>query len=188
MEELAAQGEVQELNVPRWTGKRREFDTYRFVNQVPLRGGEDALLVNWCEIYTRLEDGTVVYHNSFATNHHITEANVAIIVSCGRTRWKSENEGHNVLKKHGYHFDHNYGHGNKYLSATLLTMNMLSFLFHTIQELVDNNYQMIRRKLPRRVTFFDDLRALTRYICFSSWEELLQFMMKGLKLNPNEVT
>jgi len=31
-------------------GKKRWIETYRFVNNVPLRGSDDALEVNWCEL------------------------------------------------------------------------------------------------------------------------------------------
>ena len=33
-------------------------------------------------------------------------------------------------------------------------------------------------------TFFDDLRALTRYLYFQSWEHLMDFMIVKLKLTP----
>ncbi|GAI90467.1 unnamed protein product, partial [marine sediment metagenome] len=29
---------------------------------------------------------------------------------------------------------------------------------------------------------FNDVRALTRYICFESWNQLLDFMLRGLEL------
>jgi hypothetical protein len=80
---LAATGDVQTLEVKRRQGKHRYTDTYRFVNHVPLRDGEGALEVNWCELTTTRQDGKVVYKNAFATNHRITEANVADIESMG---------------------------------------------------------------------------------------------------------
>ena len=46
------------------------------------------------------------------------------------------------------------------------------------------NYRLIRATLPTRKTFFDDLRALTRYLYFPSWETLLRFMMRGLEIGP----
>jgi hypothetical protein len=38
-------------------------------------------------------------------------------------------------------------------------------LFHTVLEMVDEKYKQIRYDLPTRKSFFDDIRALTRYIC-----------------------
>lgn len=182
LEELDVMGEIQTLVEKRWTGKHIEIDTYRFVNQVPLRDGEDALLINWCELVTTLKDGEVIYRNSFATDHEITEKNVKEIVRAGRTRWKIENENNNTLKTKGYHLEHNFGHGKKHLSSLLLTFNLLAFLFHTVLEIMDVKYKMIRDDLPTRKTFFDDVRALTRYICFNSWRDMLIFMMSGLEL------
>jgi len=140
------------------------------------------LEVNRCEITTTLEDGSIIYKNSFVTNHEITEKNVIEIIMAGRSRWKTENENYNVLKTKGYNLEHNFGHGKKYLSLLLLTFNLLAFLFHTVLDIFDNKYKMLRKQLPSRKTFFDDMRALTRYICFDSWESLLNFMISGLEI------
>ena len=78
--------------------------------------------------------------------------------------------------------EHNYGHGKENLSTLLATFIILAFLFHTVLEFMDDRYRLIRKKLPSRKTFFDDIRALTRYICFDNWDHLLDFMMEGLEL------
>jgi hypothetical protein len=184
---LAATGDVHTLEVKRRQGKYRYTDTYRFVNQVPLRDGEGALDVNWCELTTTRDDGKVVYKNAFATNHRITEANVAEIVRDGRARWKVENENNNTLKTKGYHLTHNFGHGKKHLSSLLATFNLLAFLFHTVLELMDSRYQRIRQFLPRK-RFFNDLRALTCYLCFDSWDALMTFMIKKLELDAPDTS
>jgi hypothetical protein len=92
----------------RWNGRYGEIHEYRFVNKVPLRRGEDALEVNWCEItITREDNGRRIYYNTFITNHPLKNTNVISIVRDGRARWKSENETNNVLKTKGYHLEHN---------------------------------------------------------------------------------
>ena len=141
--------------------KKTETDHYRFVNEVPLRDAEDALEVNWCELTTTRADGSVVYHNAFATNHAITGENVVEMVKAGRTRWKVENENNNTLKTKGYHLTHNFGHGKQHLATLLATLNLLAFLFHTVLGMSDAKYQLIRQTLPTRKTFFDDIRAST---------------------------
>jgi hypothetical protein len=186
VEEMDAMQCVQTVVEKRWTGKVHEIDTYRLVNQVPLRDGDDALYVDWCELTTRLSDGTIVYKNAFATNFTITKDNVKEIVRDGRTRWKVENENNNILKTKGYHLEHNFGHGEENLSSLLLTFNLLAFVFHTVLEIMDDKYKLVRDNLPTRKTFFDDIRALTRYICFDSWDGLLIFMMRGLELDMPE--
>ncbi len=184
---LAATGDVHTLRIERRQGKRTDTDTYRFVEHVPLRDGDDALLVNWCELTTTRQDGKVVYQNAFATNHPINAANVAEIVRAARARWKVENENNNTLKTKGYHLSHNFGHGKQHLSALLATLNLLAFLFHTLLDLLDASYQRIRQFLPRK-TFFDDLRALTRYLSFDSWQALMAFMIKGLELEAPDTS
>ena len=40
------------------------------------------------------------------------------------------------------------------------------------------------KSLNNATRLFDNLRALTRFFCFGSWEELMQFMMRGLEIGP----
>ena len=179
--------DIETVEVRHWTGRRFLLDTYRFLNGVPLRDGKKALEVNWCELITTVEDsGKVVYKNTFATSFKITEKNVKQILTDGRARWKIENENNNTLKTKGYHLEHNFGHGKKYLATLLLTFNLLAFLFHTVLDLMDEKYELIRRELPTRKTFFQDIRALTRYMHFGSWNELMLFMIHGLELEVPE--
>ena len=130
--------DVQTVVVTRYEGKIEYKDTYRFLNNVPLRDEKNALEVNWCElITTRVGDdsGKKLYKNAFATNFVITKKNVKQIVKDGRTRWKIENENNNTLKTKGYNLEHNFGHGEKNLSSLLLALNLVAFLFHTALEL-----------------------------------------------------
>jgi hypothetical protein len=112
---------------------------------------------------------------------------VAEIVLAGRTRWKVENENNNTLKTKGYNLEHNFGHGKQHLASFLVTLNILSLLFHTLWERLDEKCKLLRSHLPTSKTFFDDLRALTRYLYFESWDHLLTFMLEGLELEipPN---
>ena len=161
-----------------------ETHTYRYAHGVPLVEGEGALKVNWCEVTITDKGGEVRYHNAFITDWKITDENVAALVATGRARWKIENENNNTLKTKGYHLEHNFGHGKKYLSSLLAAMNMLALLTHTFLAFCDESYQLIRATLPTRKTFFDDIRALLRYHCFLSWEAMMDFMMRGLEIGP----
>ena len=86
LEEMQALQAIETVVEKRWTGKTHHIDTYRFINQVPLRDGEDALQVNWCELTTRLPNDKIVYKNSFVTNFTISKNNVKSIVADGRAR------------------------------------------------------------------------------------------------------
>jgi hypothetical protein len=183
---LEKNGEVQHLTTKHRKGKSIEIYTYRFVNQIPLREQEPSLLVNWCELTVRdSADNSEVFHNAFVTNHAIDIDNVAEIVEAGRCRWKTENENHNVLKTKGYNLEHNFGHGQKHLSATLLSLNLLAFLLHTVLQLTDSSYQEIRRKRGTRRGFFQDILSLTKYFVFKSWQHLIEFMLDDAPVFPD---
>jgi len=181
---LEKNGAVEKLSQRRWNGKHGEIWTYHWVNEVPLRAGDDAMNVNWCElVITHETSGVILYQNAFVTNHLLTNHNIALVVEAGRSRWKIENENNNVLKTKGYHLEHNFGHGQQHLSNVLVILNLLAFLTHTIQELSNGAYQILRKKLGARKTFFQDLRALTRYLVFDGWDALFQFMADGLEIS-----
>ncbi|NET69427.1 MAG: ISNCY family transposase [Moorea sp. SIO1G6] len=176
---------VETRQIRHWNGRSHELWTYRWASQLPLRLGDDALHVNWCELHiTNEKSGDILFHNAWITNHQLTFENVMDACQLGRTRWKVENEAINILKNQGYHLEHNFGHGDQYLSSTLFTLNLLAFLAHTALYLANTQYQLIRDELVKRTTFFDDLRALTRYMLFDSWEHLFAFMIDWLEIDP----
>lgn len=47
----------------------------------------------------------------------------------------------------------------------------------------DETYQAVREELGARRTFFNDIRALTRYLIFESWDQLLAFMYQQLEIH-----
>lgn len=169
-----------------WNGRYTEVWNCRYANQLPLRDSLDTLRVNWCEVtISREETGERIYKNAFITSHLLSDKTLIPVITAGRTRWKIENENNNILKNHGYHFEHNFGHGKQYLAAILIMLNLLAFLLHTILDLTNNQYQRIRQELGTRKTFFQDIQALTRYLYFSSWDALLNFMFQQLELSEH---
>ena len=184
VESLAHLGAVSQVTQRHWNGQVHEVHGYRYLNQLPLRADADAIQVNWCEVTILAEEtGERLYYNTFATNHLLSDHNVAAIVSAGRARWKIENENNNVLKHYGYHLEHNFGHGEQYLSMILVLLNLLAFLCHTVLDLCDHVYKRLRSHLRVRRTFFNDLSALTHYLFFESWDQMLCFMYVQLELD-----
>jgi hypothetical protein len=86
VDDFARTGEVRALEKSRWNGKQRLTERYRYINQVPLRDSDDALLVNWCEITITNAKQELVYRNAWATSHAIDEYTVVQIVAVGRAR------------------------------------------------------------------------------------------------------
>ena len=198
---LAASGVLGAKVVRRWVGGYAEIYTYRYANKLRLNGEPDALEVGWCEVtVTREDTGEQLYKNAFVTDFEVTDTTVEAIVRDGRARWKVENENNNVLtpatcpakcagcaggarETKGYHIEHNFGHGDQHLASLLLSLNLLAFLFHTVLDLLDEQYRAIRQALGTRRRFFQDIEALLRYFQFENWDEVLTFMFNGLELD-----
>lgn len=177
-------GITEEVRVEKVTGVRKvkkETWVYRFVNGVPIKDqkgkGDQVLSVNFAEVTILDEAGKRKYHNAFITNHQVSTENVEEITSCGRARWKIENENNNTLKNNGYHLEHNFGHGKKHLASVLAVLNILAFLFHTVLEITDYIYQSLRQISGRRDTLFNDIRALLKRFLFQSFSSLMEFML-----------
>ena len=182
VDKLEKSGELSTKTVRRWNGNFYEKYIYKYANQLPLRDGDDALKVNWVDIEVVNEiDNKPLYHNSFISNHKITEKKVEAVAAGGRCRWKVENEEINTLKNKGYNLEHNYGHGEKFLSSLLASFILISLLFHTVLEIIGGNYKALKSILPSRKELFSDMRAMIRYLCFESFKKLLEFMISELE-------
>jgi hypothetical protein len=180
LENLEHQDKVKTLRTEKWNKSSKEIYSYRYMNRIPLREAQPALKVNWCElVVSRESDGKILYNNAFTTSHELDEERVPLVTEAGRCRWKTENENHNILKTKGYHLEHNFGYGQEHLATGLLTLNFLAFLFYTVLHLTDAAYQHIRKKRGTRKGFFQDIVSLTKYLCFESWQSMIDFMLYG---------
>ena len=185
VEAIERGGRIPEVTGRVWNGRHGEIWRYRYLNDLPIRAGDDGLRVNWCELTITHElTEERLYHNSFITSLPVDDHQVKPVVHAGRARWKHENEGHNILTTRGYHIKHNFGHGQQHLATIMFSLNLLAFFLHTLLDLVDWHYQQIRAALGARRTFFEDVRSLMRWQIFASWEALIQFMADGLELAP----
>jgi len=155
-------------------GRTHATHTYRWLCDVPLRAGKDALTVNWLSIEIHDAKGKLTYRNSFITDLPVTRETVAELAACARARWKIENESFNVLKNGGYHLEHNFGHGQQHLASLLVCFNLLAFAIHTVADLAKGAWRHARETLGPRTRFFNNLQALTTYLVFASWTELLE--------------
>ena len=160
-------------------GGRARTYRYRWIEDLPLRDGKDALGVHWLGVEVLDTAGKATYRGAFVTSLAIREENVAEIAACARARWKIENESFNVLKNHGYHMEHNFGHGKQYLAQLFVVMNLLAFAFHTVCDCVDEIWQQARAALGTRAGFFTDLHTITAYLLFSDWRSLCLAMAQA---------
>lgn len=58
-------------------------------------------------------------------------------------------------------------------------MNLLSFAFHTVCDLVARLWRDARDVIGTRRRFFEELRTITRYLVFADWGALIRSMITG---------
>jgi hypothetical protein len=150
---------------------------FRFINQVPLNESHQELLVNVLQYWEI--DGEKVQHFSWITDLTLAKWNVNPIMSGGRARWKIENETFNTLKNQGYHFEHNYGHGEKHLSVNFAVLMMLAFLIDQIQQRTYALFQAVLKKEGSRKRLWQHIRALFYTLTFASMDEIYRALLYG---------
>jgi hypothetical protein len=160
------------------SGKKREYH-YSWICDLPIRDGNDALLVNWIDLHITDTKGKCTYHASFISNLVPDKHNIVELVACARARWKIENETFNVLKNHGYNLEHNFGHGKQTLSAVLVTLNLLAFTMHNACDALERLWQQAREACGPRQRLFTHLWTISTYHVFTTWNTLLMTIITG---------
>jgi len=173
VDEITSMGGAQHIEL---TDKKGKHHKYHWVNDVPLNGSRNADQVNFFQYWIIDKNGKTTYHNSWVSDLVVSKDNVQDMVKAGRARWKIENDTFNTLKNQGYHIEHNYGHGNKYLSMNFFVLNLLAFFVHQILELCDRSYQQCRTKFSSRKEYWNQLRCTFRIILFRDFYHLLDYL------------
>lgn len=174
------------VDLDAWTetrgrGSEKRTCAYRWMGDVPIRDGKDALLVNWLEVrISKPGAAKPTYTCSFITDLPVNRGTVAELAACGRARWKIENETFNVLKTGGYHLEHNFGHGKDTLSSILVALNLLAFAMHNACDLIESLWRKARERLGARARLFEHIRSITAYHLFPSWHSLLRTILTGV--------
>lgn len=152
---------------------------FRFVNQVPLNASHPELRVNFLE-YWEL-NGEQVQHFCWVTDLRVTTRSAYSIMRGGRARWKIENETFNTLKNQGYHFEHNYGHGQQNLSVVFALLMMLAFLVDQAQQLCCPLFRAVWAKLGSKRRLWEELRVMFAAYTLASMRELLEALFYGVQ-------
>ncbi len=146
---------------------------YEWVQDVRLFATKNAPTVNFIEFQMFDRTGKRTRHFSWVTDLPVAAHTVEQLVRAARARWKIENENFNTLKNHGYHLQHNFGHGAHHLSEAFFVLNLLGFFMHQIFALVDELYQKARAGFSARREYWNAIRAALRLMLFESWDHLL---------------
>lgn len=157
---------------------------FRFLNGVFLNKSNPDVVVNVVE-YRQTDHKNKETNFSWVTNIELTKNNVFKIMRGGRARWKIENETFNTLKNLGYNFEHNYGHGKKYLSTVFGFLMMLAFLLDQIQELCCALYKRCRDYHRTYRNLWEYMRVLFQSIILSDWESYYLMLLKEKAWNTS---
>ena len=151
-----------------------------YVNQVPLNDANQDLLVNFLQYSEYDGDKERRKHFTWITDIRITRGNARLLVRGGRARWKIENETFNTLKNQGYHFEHNYGHGQKNLSVVFALLMMLAFLVDQVQQLCCSLFRAVWSKLGSKRALWEKLRSHFYHFTFQSMQHLYEVILYDL--------
>ena len=166
---------------------KKQFASYEFVNDIRITDEKDSLKSNFVKVSITDAKRKKVYKGAFITSITVTRENVAQIVAHARSRWKVENENNNVLKKHGYNLEHNFGHGKQNLSCILALLNIIAFLFHTLLDLKNEYYQKARQRKGARYNFFNAFAQTLNVLVFDSFEILIEFLAYTERFQTNTI-
>lgn len=159
---------ADEEDAPIWEetvkGKKGEVNkAYQYMKDVPLNATKEGCRVNVVR-YRETKGGTTttwVWVTDLAVNREMARE----IAIGGRCRWKIENETFNTLKNQGYNFEHNYGHGNQYLSILMAHIMLLVFFIDQILQGFDKEFQACYAKMGSKSSLWERMRSfLTHYV------------------------
>lgn len=160
------------------------FHQFRYLNGNALNKSNPDVHVNFLEYMQTDPKGKETVF-SWVTNIQITQTNVFALMKGGRARWKIENETFNTLKNLGYNFEHNYGHGQKYLSTILCLLMLLAFLIDQVQGIACNLFQSVKKRAGSFRVLWEDTRCLFKFADLPSWEYLYRLMVDGKRFNTS---
>lgn len=147
---------------------------------VPLNESNQELRVNFLEYREYDAKGQCRKDFTWITDLHVTHRNAWLFARGGRSRWHIENETFNTLKNQGYHYEHNYGHGQENLSVVFAMLMMLAFLVDQTQQLCCGLFRAVWQKLGSKRALWEILRSHFYHFTFRSMRHLYEAMLYDL--------
>jgi Transposase DDE domain len=155
---------------------------YEFANNLVLNGQNQDIKVNFVRFKeTNLKTGETLTME-WITNIPLSIDNINAVVKAGRARWKIENETFNTLKNQGYHYDHNFGHGKKYLAQNLAQLMLIAFMFDQMQHLLSPLFNKALVICKSKKMLWLKLREIVDLIPVKTMESIYKIITKEIKL------
>jgi hypothetical protein len=151
---------------------------YLYVEDVGLNEGNQEVRVNFLQ-YLEISATGVTQLFSWVTDLVLDQPKIRKVPRGGRARWKIENETFNTLKNQGYHFEHNYGHGEKNLSVVLALLMMLAFLIDQVQQKCNPLFRAAWKKKGPKSALWESLRQLFGSFEVASMREIYEAIAYG---------
>ncbi len=153
------------------TDEKGHHHRFKFINRVPLNDSHFDCEVNFLEYWETTPKGKVI-HFTWVTDLELTPSTIYTIMRGARARWRIENETFNTLKNQGYHFEHNFGHGENHLATIMAYLMLLAFLIDQIQGLCCQLFKEAVTKAKSRSRFWEKLRAKFTDFLVGTWEDM----------------
>ena len=158
---------------------------FRFLNDVPLNESQADVRVNFLE-YWEIAGGET-RHFSWVTDFTIHRRNAYTLMRGGRARWKIENETFNTLKNQGYHFEHNFGHGQHHLSVVFAMLMLLAFAIDQAQQLACQLFQAAWEQAGSKRHLWERMRALFYELPFDAMTDIWRAIAFGFHIEGRVV-
>ena len=180
-EQVDGSADTEEVEMEGADGIQHRF---RFLNNVSLNASSAGLKVNFLEYHetkpgTRKKPESKTTRFSWVTDIPLNRNNLMKIMRAGRARWRIENETFNTLKNQGYHFEHNFGHGNKHLASVFGNLMLLAFLIDQIERRCCKLFTAALEKTGRLKYLREKVRSFFLSMFIPNWEALYQSIAYG---------
>lgn len=159
---------------------------YRWLEKASLNESNPEVLVTMLEYWQipPKRSKAPMRHFSWVTDLPVAADTAPLLVRGGRSRWHIENETFNTLKNQGYHFDHNFGHGDKNLSVVFALLMMLAFLVDQTMQLCDRLFQALWEKMGSKRRLWERVRGIFQHFQLTSMRQLYELLLIDYKATP----
>jgi len=171
------------LSFNEWTKPTGETCMVRWHNALILNGQHQDIRTNYFEYEELDATGKRIYFNAWITDIPISDENIQELVRIGRSRWKIENETFNTLKNQGYHLEHSYGHGKKYLATNFMLLTFLAFLVDQIAQRIDNAFDNALKYCKTKKRLWEKVRQVFDLLPCMSMNVIYRFIAKEIQVD-----
>jgi len=176
-----ARKEAGNVSSQTWTDEQGTLHQVWYSNNFALNESSGDVRVN-VMMYEKVAKNGKVTRFSWATSIKLYWRNIKKLIRAARSRWKIENQTFNTLKNQGYHFEHNFGHGFKYLSTFLANLMLLAFQIDQIYQACSKPFNDIWKKAKTKVKLWTIVKSVFSTHFVQSFKELYIIVAKMFRI------